>query len=106
MRVGSTIRVRGAELGEVEVVVEDLTGIVEDAAFGLLHNFLQRHRLERRAGNELVEVVHVALEVLAVVEFEGLGADHGRQSVDFVGEGDYIHLFTVYCLLFSLRFKV
>ena len=73
--------VGGLKLGEVEVVVEDLAGIVEDAALGFFHDLFQRHRLERRAGNEFVEVVHVALEVLAVVEFEGLGADHRRQGV-------------------------
>ena len=78
-------RARRAELGEVEVVVQDLAGVVEDGAGGLGHNFLQGHRLELGAGNEFVEVVHVGLQVLAVVEGQGLRADDGLESVDRIG---------------------
>ena len=65
---GFAARARGAELGEVEVVVEDLPGIVEHAACGLLHNLLQRQVFHAAAGEQLVEVIDVGLEVLAVVE--------------------------------------
>ena len=74
-----------AELGEVEVVVQDLAGVVEDGAGGLGHNFLQGHRLELGAGDEFVEVVHVGLQVLAVVEGQGAGADDGLEGVDRIG---------------------
>ncbi len=79
------LRDRPAELGEVEVVVQDLAGVVEDGAGGLGHNLLQRHRLELGAGDEFVEVVHVGLQVLAVVEGQGARADDGLEGVDRIG---------------------
>ncbi len=79
------LRDRPAELGEVEVVVQDLAGVVEDGAGGLGHNLLQGHRLELGAGDEFVEVVHVGLQVLAVVEGQGAGADDGLEDVDRIG---------------------
>ena len=89
---------RRAELGEVEVVVQDLAGVVEDGLAGrpfdrlrdrpgrLGHNILQRHRLELRAGDEFIEVVHIALQVLPVVEFQGACANDGLQPVQRVRE--------------------
>lgn len=77
-----------SKLREIEVVVEDLTGIVEHATSGLLHNLLQRKVLESRTCNEFVEVVDIALEVLAVVEFECLGTDDGCQCVFSVWKFD------------------
>ena len=72
---------RRAELREVKVVVQDLAGVVEDGfrffrcaqndrRSARSDNLLQRHRLELCAGDELVEIVHIALQVLAVVEFQ------------------------------------
>ena len=88
------------KLGEVEVVVQDLAGVVEDGfarrPFDRLrdrlgrcdHNLLQGHRLELGAGDEFVEVVHVGLQVLAVVEGQGAGADDGLERVEGVREVD------------------
>ena len=76
---------RRAELGEVEVMVQDLAGVVEDGAGRLLNNVFQGHRRELGAGDELVQVVHVALQVLAVVEGEGAGGNDGFQRVNRVG---------------------
>ena len=81
-----------AELGEVEVVVQDLAGVVEDGIrfFRCAQNdrrgtrnddLLQRHRLVFGACDELIEIVHVALQVLAVVEFQSARADDGLQPV-------------------------
>ena len=78
-----------AELGEVEVVVQDLAGVVEDGLrffrCAQNDNLLERHRLELGAGDEFVEVVHVGLQVLAVVEGQGLRADDGLEGVDRIG---------------------
>ncbi len=76
------------ELGEVQVVVQDLAGVVEDrlrfldSACGCARNdnLLQRHGLVLRVGDEFVEVVHVGLQVLAVVEGQGLRADDGLEG--------------------------
>ena len=73
------------ELREVEVVVEHLTGIVEDGAGGFLHDLLEGHVLVFAPREELIEVVHVGLEVFAVVERERLGADDGFQGGGGVG---------------------
>ena len=54
----------GLELGEVEVVVEDLAGIIEDGALGFGDNLLQWHGLELRSGNEFIEVIDIGLQVL------------------------------------------
>ena len=87
---------RPAELREVQVVVQDLAGVVEDGRLGrpfdrlrdrprrFGHNLLQRHRLELGAGDELVEIVHIALQVLAVVEFQSARADDGLQPLQRV----------------------
>ena len=61
----------GFELGEVQVVVQDLTGVVEKGAIGLADDFFQSKAFEAAAGQELVQVVDIPLQVLAVVEFEG-----------------------------------
>ena len=78
-----------AELREIQVMIQDLAGVVEDgrerpdrrADGGLDDDVFQRHRLELGAGDELVEVVDITLQVLAVVEGQGLGADCGHQRV-------------------------
>ena len=76
------------ELREVQVMVQDLAGVVEDGAIGLEHDVFQRHRLELGAGDEAVEVVDIALEVLAVVEADGVGADDRCQGIGGVREVD------------------
>ena len=103
----------GRKLREVHVVVEDLAGVVEDGRgrqgcgrsgsdgdrsscgrggsrggrrCGRGHYFLQREAVPGRSGEELVQVVDVGLEVLAVVEADGAGADHGLQRVVGIGE--------------------
>ena len=73
------------ELGEVKVMVQDLAGVVEDGAGGLGHNPFLGHRLELGAGDEFVEVVHVGLQVLAVVEGQGLCADDGLEGAQRKG---------------------
>ena len=65
------------ELGEVKVMVQDLAGVVEHAASGLLHDFLQGHTLKRSSHNEFVKVIHVGLEMFSMMEFKRLGADYG-----------------------------
>ncbi len=86
--------VRRFELGEVEVVVENLTGVVEDGGGGLAsagrldHDVLKRHRFVLGAGNELVQVVDVGLEVLSVVEADSAGADDGIERIVRIWELD------------------
>ncbi len=90
-----------AELREVQIVVQDLPGIVEDRAFGLANDFFKGHILERGAGNQFVEVVDVGLEVFAVVEGKGLGTDDGFEGVGCVRKVDeFMHcswFFRVLC---------
>jgi len=76
------------ELREVQVMVQDLAGVVEDGAVGVADDFFQGHRLELGAGDEAVEVVDIALEVLAVVERDGIGADDRCQGIGRVREVD------------------
>ena len=86
LRVKPAMRVRGTELREVEVVIQDLAGVVEDGAGGLLHNLFQREIFHAAAGKQFVEVINVALQMLSMVEFEGLRADYWVERVDFVRE--------------------
>ncbi len=77
------------ELREIEVVVQDLAGVVEDGAGrSLFDDLLKREVLVGRAGEELVEVVHIGLQMLAVVESDGAGADDGLECVGSVGKVD------------------
>ena len=60
-------------------MVQDLSGIVEDSALGAADNLFQGLALEFGSGDELVQVVHIGLEVLAVMERQGMVADNGLQ---------------------------
>ena len=82
------IRRSGPELREIQVVVQDLAGVIEDGAIGLADDFLQGHLFEGRTGNEFVQIVHVPLQVLSVVEGQGLGTDHRRQRIKGIRKGD------------------
>ena len=72
---------RRTELRKVQVVVQDLAGIVEHAPGRFLNNLFQGHRLELGPCNELIQIVHVALQVLAVVKSERAGGNDGLQRV-------------------------
>ena len=76
----------GAELREIHLVVEDLTGVVEEGAGDFRYDLFEGEAFEAAAGKELVEVVHVGLEMLAVVEAEGPGADDGLKGINRIGE--------------------
>ena len=74
------------ELSEVEVVVQDLSGVVENTARRLLDDFFQRKIFETAARQQFIQVIHVGLQVLAVVEFERLCANYWCQSVFGIGK--------------------
>ena len=84
------------ELREIQVMIQYLAGIVKDRGqrshrgthSGLDDDVFQGHRLELGAGDELVKIVNITLQMLAVVEGEGLGADRGRKGVGRVREVD------------------
>ena len=76
-------------------MVEDLAGVVEDAAGGLLHDIHEVQALETAAGEELEEVVDIGLEVLAVVEGDGLRADGRRQRFGRIRQVDEFDLFHI-----------
>ena len=59
------------ELRKVEIVIQDLAGVVEDGTAGMADDLLQGHGLERCARNEFIQVVHIPFQVLAMMEFEG-----------------------------------
>ena len=75
-------------------MIQDLAGIVEDGGEGpdrgtdggLNYDVLQGHRHKLRAGDELVEVIDITLQMLAVVEGQGLGANRGCQCIGRVRE--------------------
>ena len=75
----------GGELGEVEVVVEHLTGIVVQGAGGLLHDLFKGQGVKRCPGSELVQVIHIGLQVLAVMVAQCLGADDWLEGLWCVG---------------------
>ena len=83
---GGVVRARRAELREIEVVVQGLAGVVQDAAFGSLDDLLEAFAFPGAAGQGRIQVVDVGQEVLSVVEGKGLGADGGRECVRRIGE--------------------
>ena len=86
--LGSKRPSAGTELREVHLVVEDLAGIVEEGAGGFRHDLFERQLFQAAAGQQLIQVVHIGLQMLAVVEGQGAGADDGIQGVQSIGEGD------------------
>ena len=80
------------ELREIEVVVQDLSGVIEDGSGGGPNNLLKGFVFPLSAGKEFIQVVHVGLEVLAMMETEGLIADNRGQG--FVWKGDEFKHFT------------
>jgi len=81
------------ELRKIQVVVQDLAGVVEEGAIGLADDFFQGEVLQAAAGQELVQVVDIGLQVLAMVEFEGARADYGLQRIGRVRElNEGIHI--------------
>ena len=75
-------------------MIQDLPSIVEDRGkrshrgphSGLDDDVLQGHRLELGADDEFVEVIDITLQVLAVVEGQGLGANRRRQRLGRIRE--------------------
>ena len=85
IRAGRFGRTR-LELSEIQVMVQDLAGVVEEGAIGLEDDFFQGEVLQAAAGQELVQIIDIPLQVLAVVEFEGARTDHGFQRIRRVRE--------------------
>ena len=77
-------------------MVQDLAGVVKyglrflDSACGCARNdnLFQRHGLVVCTGNEFVQVINIALQVLAVVKLQGTGGDDGLERVDGIREID------------------
>ena len=76
---------RRTELRKVQIMVQNLTGIVEHAPGRFLNNLLQGHRLKLGSGDELIQIIHIALQVLAMVERERAGGNDGLQRVNRIG---------------------
>ena len=86
MTYGLAIFLRSGKLREVKIVVEGLTGVVEDGTFRLFNDFFERFAFETTARKQIVEVGHVGVEVLAVVELDGCCADDGLKGRGGVGK--------------------
>ena len=97
---GLAIFLRSGELREVEIVVEDLSGVVEDGTFGVFNDFFEGFTFEATAREQVVEVRHIGVEVLAVVELHSGRANDGLESRGGVGEFNEFEL-TVYGLCIS-----
>ena len=69
-------------------MVEDLAGVVEEGTGGFRYDLFERQLFQAAAGQQLVEIIHIGLQMLAMVEGQGAGADDGIQGVQAVGEGD------------------
>ena len=69
-------------------MVENLTGIIVDAALRYADDFLEGTALETAAGKGCIEVVDVGLEMLAIMEGNGVCADDRRKGVLRVWQGD------------------
>ena len=67
------------KLQEVQIVVQNLAGIVEYSAGRLTYYILQLYSFEFGSGDEFVKVVYIALQMLSVVEGKRLVAyDRGQ----------------------------
>ena len=71
---------------KIQVVVQNLPGVVEDATFRTADNLLKAFAFILAPGNSRVQVVHIGLEMFAMVETDGLCADHWFQRISSIGE--------------------
>ena len=81
------------ELGEVQIMVQNLAGVVEDGLRFLDsarndNDIFEGFILQPTARKEAVEVVDIALLVLAVVKADGIGTDRRCQGIGRVRELD------------------
>ena len=81
--------VHGPELREIQVVVQNLASVVEDRSSarqgrGLAHDLLQRFGFQAAPRQELVQIVDIALQVLATMKLQGAGRNHRLQRVDCI----------------------
>ena len=86
-----------AKLSEVEVMIERLACIIEDRSFALADDLLKRSISELRPFDEGVERIHIASEVLAMVEGERLSADSRLERIRGIRELDE---FELHCVLY------
>jgi len=80
------VRLSRTELSEVEFMVQYLSCVVEDSASRFFDDLHERRLFEARAGQQRIEVVYVSLQVLSMVEGDGLLADNWFQRIGGVGE--------------------
>ena len=78
-------------------MIERLTCIIEDRAFALTDDLLERSISELRPFDEGVERIHVASQVLTVVEGERLSTNSRLERIGGVGELDK---FELHCVLY------
>src|SRR5690606_32009806 len=76
----------GAQAVPVEGVVPDLGSVVEQSAAGGLDDLCQALALVVCAGDQVVQVDHIGVVVLAVVIGQGLGGDVRLKSVFGMGK--------------------
>ena len=69
------------KLRKIEVVVQDLSSVVQHTAFGFEDDLLKRHGLEGCIRNSCVQVIDISQMMLAVVQGEGFGRDDRLQRI-------------------------
>lgn len=74
----------GNELLEIEDVVEHLASVVADASLSLSSHLLEGGFCPLSGRDEVVEIVHVCLQMLAIVKVDGLLADNGGESSSLI----------------------
>ena len=70
---------RSLELHEIHVVVQELTCVIEHAAFGRLDDFFDSLAFESATRKGCVQIIEVSLQMLTVVEFDGFLAENRSQ---------------------------
>lgn len=70
-----------AKLSEIKVVVQHLSGVVEDGSGRASHDLFETQSFESGTGKKFVQVVHIGLQMPAVVDLQSLGADYGLKSI-------------------------
>ena len=76
-----------SELAEVQLVVQNLSGIIQKTALRLLHDVYQWQVLKWRARQQCIQVVHISLQVLPIVEADSLLANHWFQRIFCIRQG-------------------
>ena len=88
---------------KIQLVVQHLPGVVKQRPAGFGDDPCQRQAFQPAAGQQFVQVVHIGLEVLAMVELQRPGRNDRLQRIQGIRKVDeFIHIVR-FCSQYNIK---